>query len=145
MKVVLQRVKQAEVKINNQLIAHIDKGLLCFIGIHINDNEKKCAELAKKIYNLRIFEDDAGKMNLALSQVTGEILVVSQFTLYANTQNGNRPSFSEAMDSKNAKILYEKFINELKTYGCKTVSGQFGSKMEVSLINDGPVTIIMEV
>ncbi len=144
MRLVLQRVKNASVIIDNKPVAKINQGLLCFLGIHKNDNELKCSELAKKMYNLRIFEDDKGKMNLSISQVSGEALVVSQFTLYADCSGGNRPSFTEAMEPKQAQALYERFVNELRYLGCKTQTGAFGAKMDVQLSNDGPVTIILE-
>lgn len=144
MKVVLQRVKNASVIIDKKEVAKIHIGLLCFLAIHKNDTELKCTELARKISNLRIFEDGAGKMNLSVLQVNGELLVVSQFTLYADSAGGNRPSFSEAMEPKQAQALYERFINELRYIGCKTQSGIFGAKMDIQLNNDGPITIILE-
>jgi D-tyrosyl-tRNA(Tyr) deacylase len=143
MKVVLQRVKGASVIIDDKEVAKINQGLLCFVGVHKNDNELKCAELAKKVCNLRIFEDGNGKMNLSVLQTNGEALVVSQFTLYADCAAGNRPSFSEAMEPKAAQALYERFVNELRYLGCKTQTGVFGAKMDVRLSNDGPVTIIL--
>lgn len=144
MKVVLQRVKNASVIVNDKEAAKINHGLLCLLGIHKDDNEMKCTELAKKISNLRIFEDENGKMNLSIMQVNGEVLVVSQFTLYADSTGGNRPSFTEAMDWKQAQVLYERFIRELQYLGCKTQTGVFGAKMDVQLDNYGPVTIILE-
>jgi D-tyrosyl-tRNA(Tyr) deacylase len=144
MRLVLQRVKNACVIIDNREVAKINQGLLCLLGVHKTDNELKCAELAKKLYNLRIFEDANGKMNLSISQVSGEALVVSQFTLYADSSGGNRPSFTEAMEPKQAQNLYERFVSELRYLGCKTQTGVFGAKMDVQLSNDGPVTIILE-
>ena len=141
----MQRVKSASVSIGDNEVASIKQGLLCFLGVHKDDNELKCAELAKKVSNLRIFEDGNGKMNLSLLQINSEILVVSQFTLYADCAGGNRPSFTDAMEPKQAQMLYERFINELRYFGCKTKAGVFGAKMEVRLNNDGPVTIILEV
>lgn len=145
MKVVLQRVKGASVIVGGKEVAKINLGLLCFVGVHKNDNELKCAELARKVSNLRIFEDGNSKMNLSVLQANGEILVVSQFTLYADCAGGNRPSFSEAMEPKQAQLLYERFISELRYLGCKTQPGVFGAKMDIRLNNDGPVTIILEV
>ncbi|MCX7784990.1 MAG: D-aminoacyl-tRNA deacylase [candidate division WOR-3 bacterium] len=145
MKAVIQRVLQASVIVESKEVAKIDNGLLCFLGIHKSDNEIKCIELAKKISNLRIFEDEQGKMNLSLMQTQGEILVVSQFTLYADCSSGNRPSFTDAMAWDSARQLYERFIAELQYLGCKTKSGIFGAKMNVVLNNYGPVTIILEV
>jgi len=141
---VLQRVKFASVRVSDKEIAQIKDGLLCLIGIGKNDNELKCSELAKKIVNLRIFEDDQGKMNLSLEQIQGEILVVSQFTLYADCTDGNRPSFADAMEAKTAEKLYERFVQELRYLGCKTKTGVFGAKMDIKLDNYGPVTIILE-
>jgi D-tyrosyl-tRNA(Tyr) deacylase len=144
MRTVLQRVKGASVSIGDNEVASINQGLLCFLGVHKDDNELKCAELAKKVSNLRIFEDGNGKMNLSLLQINGELLVVSQFTLYADCAGGNRPSFTDAMGPKQAQMLYERFINELRYLGCKTKTGVFGAIMDVRLNNDGPVTIILE-
>lgn len=145
MRALLQRVECASVKVDNKEVAKIDNGLVCFLGIHKSDNELKCAELAKKISNLRIFEDDQGKMNLSLMQIQAAVLVISQFTLYADCSSGNRPSFTEAMNWESAKKLYERFIAELQYLGCKTKSGVFGAKMNVLLNNYGPVTIMLEV
>lgn len=144
MRLVLQRVKNACVIIDNKEVAKINQGLLCLLGIHKADNEIKCSELAKKVSNLRIFEDANGKMNLSISQIQGELLVVSQFTLYADCSTGNRPSFTDAMEPKQAQVLYERFVSELRYAGCKTQTGVFGAKMNVQLNNDGPVTIILE-
>ncbi len=144
MRTVLQRVKYASVVVDDKEISQIKDGLLCLIGIHKNDNELKCAELAKKIVNLRIFEDEQGKMNRSLLQTHGEVLVVSQFTLYANCGDGNRPSFTEAMEAKTAESLYERFIQELRYLGCPVKTGVFGAKMDVKLDNYGPVTIILD-
>jgi len=144
MKVVLQRVKDASVIVDGKEVAQINYGLLCLLGVHKEDNELKCGELAKKISNLRIFEDEQGKMNLSLMQTKGEILVVSQFTLYGDASGGNRPSFTEAMDWKSAQGLYERFVQELRYLGCKTQTGVFGAKMDIKLTNNGPVTIVLE-
>lgn len=144
MRTVLQRVKHASVVVDDKEISQIQQGLLCLIGIGKNDNELKCVELAKKIVNLRIFEDDKGKMNLSLEQIRGEILVVSQFTLYADCEEGNRPSFTNAMDAKTAESLYERFVQELRCLGCPVKTGVFGAKMDIKLDNYGPVTIILE-
>lgn len=145
MRVVLQRVKDACVIVAGEEIAKISNGIFCLLGIHKSDNELKCAELAKKIVNLRIFEDEQGKMNKSLLQISGEILVVSQFTLYADCASGHRPSFADAMEAKTAENLYQRFIKELQYLGLKTQAGVFGAKMGVNLTNYGPVTIILEV
>jgi len=144
MKTVLQKVSSASVSVDNRQVSTINQGLLCLLGVHKDDNELKCAEMAKKINNLRIFEDKNGKMNLSINQINGEILVVSQFTLYANCAGGNRPSFTNAMEPVRAKSLYERFMSELQSLGVKTKAGIFGAKMNVNLVNNGPVTIILD-
>lgn len=144
MKIVLQRVIQAEVAVNNQIISRIGKGYLIFLGIGKKDTQKEVKSMAQKIVNLRIINDENQKMNRSLLEANNEILVVPQFTLYANTKEGRRPSFFEAADPVKAKYLYSLFIQELKALGVKKVaSGKFGSYMQVSLINDGPVTLIL--
>ena len=143
MKVLIQRVKQASVTIENTLYSQIDKGYLIFLGIEKEDSEDKIEWLVNKILNLRIFENDEGKMTHSIIDVQGEILLVSQFTLCGNCKKGNRPSFDNAMLPKEAEILYEKFINVLsKNITVKT--GSFGAMMDVALINDGPVTFMIE-
>lgn len=144
MRVVIQRVKDALIVVDQKEIAKINTGIVCLLGIHKADNELKGAELAKKIANLRIFEDEQGKMNKSLMQINGEILVVSQFTLYADCTGGNRPSFTDAMEAKSAENLYQRFVKELQSLGVKTQTGVFGAKMEVKLNNYGPVTIVLE-
>jgi len=144
MRAVIQRVKEAKVKIKNEMVGQIGKGLLVLLGIKDGDTEKDTRFLAEKILNLRIFPDKQGKMNLSLLDAKGEILIVSQFTLYGDCKKGRRPSFLEAAPPETAKTLYEKFINEIKKSGLKTQTGKFGAFMEVELINDGPVTLILE-
>lgn len=152
MRVVIQRVKDASIAVDQtrfdsarrEEITKINTGIVCLLGIHKSDNELNCGELAKKIVNLRIFEDEQGKMNKSLMQINGEILVVSQFTLYADCTGGNRPSFTDAMEAKSAENLYQRFVKELQSLGVKTQTGVFGAKMEVKLNNYGPVTIILE-
>ena len=144
MKVVVQRVKQGSVKVDNKIEGKIGKGFVCFVGFKKGNDEKIIKKMAKKIVNLRIFEDQQGKMNHSLLTVKGELLVVSQFTLYADTEKGNRPSFFYSELPERAFSLYNKFIEELKKYPVKVKTGIFGAKMEVKIINDGPVTIILE-
>ncbi len=145
MKLCIQRVKEASVSIENKIIGNIEKGLLVFIGISRNDTEKITDELAEKLINLRIFEDENRKMNLSLKDVEGELLVVSQFTLYSNCERGNRPSFTESAAYDRANDIYTYFVNKLKQIiDFKVETGKFGADMQVSLINDGPVTIILE-
>ncbi len=145
MKAVLQRVKRAEVKIGDKLIAEIGEGLLILLGVKRGDTEKQAENLAETCVNLRIFEDSNGKFNLSLKDINGEALVVSQFTLLADTSRGRRPSFTNAEEPESAKRLYEYFIESLKKIGISTKSGVFGERMLVSLANNGPVTIILEV
>lgn len=144
MKVICQRVKEAMVRVNNEIVGSINEGLLILVGFNKEDTIKNIEEMSKKIVNLRIFNDDSGVMNLSLLDKDYSILSVSQFTLYADTKKGNRPSYINAMNGDNAKLLYEKFNEELKKYTKKVETGIFRADMKVSLINDGPVTIILE-
>ncbi|OGI03498.1 MAG: D-tyrosyl-tRNA(Tyr) deacylase [Candidatus Melainabacteria bacterium GWF2_37_15] len=140
---VIQRVKQASVTIDNELYSRIDKGILVLLGVEKEDTEEQAKFLADKIVNLRIFEDDAGKMNLSLADVNGEMLVVSQFTLAGDCKKGKRPGFDNAARPELAIPLYEKFIEFVKKQGIPVKTGQFGAMMDVGLINDGPVTFIL--
>ena len=145
MKLVVQRVKKSNLKIKNKLYSSINTGMVILIGISKNDNYEMAKELANKIIKLRIFNDDNGKMNKNIIQIKGEVLVVSQFTLYANTNKGNRPSFVNAAKPELAISLYNHFIDELqKLISSKVRTGKFGADMKIELINDGPVTIILE-
>ena len=144
MRALLQRVLWAEVKVSDKVVGSIDKGLLVFLGITHKDSEAETKFLAKKISKLRIFNDNAGKMNLSIKDVEGAVLVVSQFTLYANTLKGNRPSYMEAAPPKLADSLYQNFQAELSKLGLRVSSGEFGASMQVSLLNDGPVTIWLD-
>lgn len=144
MRAVIQRVKRAKVLAGAKEISNIAKGLLLFVGIGKNDNANDCRYLAKKIANLRIFEDDNGKMNLSIKDINGEILSIPQFTLYANTKNGNRPGFDEAALPNEAEMLWQNFNTALKNEGVSLKEGQFAAHMEVELINDGPVTIFID-
>jgi len=144
MKAVVQRVKEASVRENNKLIAKIGKGYLVFLGIAKDDNEKKLDWMVRKVVNLRVMEDEHEHMNLCLKDTGGEILVVSQFTLMANCEKGNRPSFINAARPEKAKIMYNKFLEKARKSDPKVKSGKFRAMMSVELINDGPVTIILE-
>lgn len=144
MKVVLQRVKHAKCTVNNEVTGEIGKGYLLLIGFTNGDNEEKLKKAVKKITGLRIFEDENGKMNLNLQTVNGKILSISQFTLYANTNDGNRPSFVEAMNPDEANKLYLKFNEMLRDNNFVVEEGRFGHHMDIELLNDGPCTIIYE-
>lgn len=144
MKFVIQRVKSAKVEVDNKVVGKIDNGFLVLIGITHTDSTDVADYLVKKLINLRVFEDDKGKMNLDLNDVKASLLLVSQFTLYADCSSGNRPSFIEAAKPDFANELYEYIINECKKKVSIVETGIFGADMNVSLINDGPVTIILE-
>lgn len=145
MKTVIQRVEHSSVTINNQITAKISSGLLILIGIEDADNQEDITWLAKKIINLRIFDDEAGVMNRSVLEIDGEILVVSQFTLQASTKKGNRPSYLQASKPKIAIPIYENFCQELELQLGKAVAtGTFGADMKIELLNDGPVTIIID-
>lgn len=144
MKAVLQRVSRAAVHIDGSLHSQIGNGLLLLLGIHRDDGEDEVRRLVEKIINLRIFEDKSAKMNLSLQDIGGEMLIVSQFTLYGDCRKGRRPGFSAAAPPAAAEMLYEKFIAEVKRAQIATATGVFGAHMQVELINDGPVTLILD-
>ncbi|HHT51148.1 MAG TPA: D-tyrosyl-tRNA(Tyr) deacylase [Eubacteriaceae bacterium] len=144
MRAVIQRVKFASVQINNKVVSKINKGLLVFLGVKEDDNEKDVSYLVDKVINLRIFEDQEEKMNLSLKDISGELLVVSQFTLYGDCKKGRRPSFIKAANPERAKLLYERFINETQKLGIITQHGEFQAHMIVNIENDGPVTILLD-
>ena len=145
MRAVIQRVKESSVRINNEVERHIDQGILILLGIEDSDSNEDVIWLASKILGLRIFSDDDGKMNLSVRDIEGEILVISQFTLFGSTKKGNRPSFIKAAKPEIAIPIYEEFLNELKFNSeLKVERGEFGADMEVKLINDGPVTILID-
>lgn len=144
MKVVIQRVANAQVEVNEKIVGKISKGYLVLFGIKEGDTIEQADALADKICKLRIFEDENEKMNLSINDVSGELLIVSQFTLYANCEKGNRPSFVEAMEPKKANEIYEYFVERCKEKVKKVEKGVFGADMKVSLLNDGPVTIVLE-
>lgn len=141
---VIQRVSEAEVCVGDKTLSSIGRGLLVLLGVKRGDNELKAKRLAERCLNLRIFEDEQGKFNHSLKEIGGEALVVSQFTLLADTSRGRRPSFSSAEEPKLAKMLYENFVNAISLAGVTARSGSFGERMSVALINEGPVTIILE-
>ncbi|MFQ5722609.1 MAG: D-aminoacyl-tRNA deacylase [Candidatus Aminicenantales bacterium] len=144
MKVVLQRVKEAKVTVEDKVVGQIQKGMVLLVGAKIGDTEEDAKYLADKCVNLRIFEDQDLKMNLSAKDVGAEVLVVSQFTLYADTKKGRRPSFTGALEPTLAEKLYLKFIDEIKAKGLKTETGIFGAKMLVQIFNWGPVTFILD-
>ncbi|MFV0560025.1 MAG: D-aminoacyl-tRNA deacylase [Enterococcus sp.] len=144
MRAVIQRVKRASVEINDHEVGKINQGLLVLLGIHETDEASDVEYLVKKIAQLRIFEDAQGKMNESIEDIGGSILSVSQFTLFADTKKGNRPSFIQAARPEKAIPLYESFNKGLKSRGIPVATGEFGADMNVSLINDGPVTILID-
>lgn len=144
MKALIQRVKSASVTIDGKLYSSIGFGLLVFLGISKNDTTSNADWIAEKISKLRIFEDENEKMNKSVTDVNGEILIVSQFTLCGNCQKGTRPSFDDAMPPHEANELYEYFTNKIKNLNISSKTGKFGAMMDISLINDGPVTFMIE-
>ncbi len=144
MRAVVQRVKEARVTVDGEIIGAIKNGLLILLGISQDDTEDSIPWLVDKVINLRIFNDDQGKMNLSVHEVEGELLIVSQFTLYGNCKRGRRPSYSQAASPEKALALYQQFVAEAKKKGLKVASGQFGAYMQIMSINDGPVTLIVD-
>ena len=144
MKLVVQRVKKAEVKVDGNIIGKIDKGFLVLIGIKVGDTKEQADYLVKKLCNLRVFSDENDKMNLSLKDIGGEVMAVSQFTLYGDARKGRRPSFSDAARPDVANPLYEEFVEKLRAQGITVGTGEFGAHMMVELTNDGPVTILLE-
>ena len=144
MRAVVQRVKQSSVKTNDEIVGRIGHGLLVLLGVAKGDSAENADYLANKIINLRIFEDENGKMNRSLLETGGELLAVSQFTLLADCRKGRRPSFIAAAEPDKATELYEKFVDKVRQKGVGVQTGRFRAMMEVALINDGPVTVIIE-
>jgi len=144
MRAVVQRVIESTVSVNRQVIGHIENGLLLYLGVGREDTAADLKYIAEKVINLRIFEDEKGKMNLSLKDINGAIMVISQFTLFGDTRRGRRPSYIEAAESEKADHYYQQLISRLKAEGCRVAAGQFGAKMAVSYINNGPVTILID-
>ena len=144
MRAVIQRVHEAWVDIEGQRVAHIGAGALVLLGVEQGDTEKQCLFLSDKILNLRIFDDEQGKMNLSLLDTRGDLLVVSQFTLLGNCRKGRRPSYASAAPSEEANRLYELFVSECGKSGLRIATGVFKAHMDVGLINSGPVTLIVD-
>lgn len=144
MKTVIQRVTKASVTVENKIVGKIGKGLLVLLGVGPEDTKNTADFLVQKLVKLRIFEDEKGKMNLSIKDIAGELLIISQFTLYADCRGGNRPSFTNAGKPEKANELYEYFIQKCKEENIKVQQGIFGADMKVELLNDGPVTILLE-
>ncbi len=144
MKIVVQRVKEANVKVDNEIVGKISEGLMLLIGVDEDDDTNDADWLIKKIIDLRIFSDQEGKMNLSVKDISGEILCISQFTLISDYKKGNRPSYIKAAKPEKAIPLFEYFKQEIKKSGLKIESGIFGADMKVSLLNDGPVTLVLD-
>ena len=144
MRAVIQRVSRAKVEVEGRITGQIGKGLLVLLGVGNGDSPREADSLLEKIVNLRIFEDAAGKLNLSLLDIRGELMVISQFTLYADCRKGRRPSFTDAAPPETAKALYEYFLEKAKANGISTAAGVFQAMMEVELVNSGPVTILLD-
>ena len=144
MRAVVQRVSRAEVRIEGRVVGKIGRGFVVLLGVAAGDSDSDAAFLVDRIVGMRVFADDAGKMNLSIAQVDGAMLVVSQFTLLADTNSGRRPSFTKAAAPDEARRLYEHFLSLARIRGVKVETGEFGATMEVDLVNDGPVTIILD-
>lgn len=144
MRVVIQKTRAASVSIEGQVVGQIDQGYVLLVGFTHGDQQEDCDYCAKKVAKMRLFEDEAGKINRSLDQVGGSILSISQFTLYAATRKGNRPGFSQAADPAIAQDLYEYFNQQLRSYGYQVETGQFGADMLVQIANEGPVTILLD-
>ncbi len=144
MRAVIQRVTQASVHVEDELVGEIGAGLVVLLGLHREDGEKQIPWLVNKISTLRIFSDEKGKMNLSVQEVKGDLLIISQFTLYGECSNGRRPEFTEAAPGEIAVGLYNRFITLAGQTGLKVATGRFGANMKLALVNDGPVTLIIE-
>ena len=144
MRAVVQRVASASVRVEDEIVGQIDRGFLVLLGVGTDDTDADAVALAVKIAGLRVFEDDDGKMNLALDDVDGRMLVVSQFTLFGDCRKGRRPSFVEAARPEQAERLYESFVAEIRGQGLQVETGRFQTHMDVSLVNDGPVTLLLD-
>lgn len=144
MRAVIQRVSKAKVEVKEELVSEINKGMMVLVGVTKTDTKEDIEYIASKISNLRIFTDQDGKMNLSLKDIGGEILLISQFTLYGDARKGRRPSFTESASGEFAEELYEDLIEYLKNEGLEVKTGKFGADMQVSLVNDGPVTIQLD-
>ncbi|MEX0380914.1 D-aminoacyl-tRNA deacylase [Leuconostoc sp. MS02] len=144
MRIVLQRVKLASVAIDDSKIGEIGRGYVLFVGIADDDSQLEIDYLVRKISQLRVFEDDNARMNLSIQDISGAVLSISQFTLFANTKKGNRPSFTDAGSPAVASLMYDHFNDALRATGLSVITGEFGANMQVALVNDGPVTILFD-
>lgn len=144
MRILIQRSLQSSVEVNQQIIGSIDKGFVILVGVTHEDDASDVEYCVRKVANLRLFEDEEGKTNLSLKDVQGEILSISQFSLFANTKKGNRPSFIRAGQPEHANQLYEDFNEQLRAQGFKVETGEFGADMQVKIINDGPMTLLID-
>ncbi len=144
MRCVIQRVSSASVTVDGEVLGSIGRGFLVLVGVHVDDTEKDLRYMAEKVPNLRVFEDEAGKMNRSLLDVGGEVLAVSQFTLYGDARGGRRPSFITAARPEKANPMYEELVAAWRAQGLRVETGRFGADMQVALVNDGPVTILMD-
>ena len=145
MRALIQRVNRASVSVDGEVVGEIGRGLCVFVGVTHSDDEASAAKLAERVWRLRVFDDDAGFMNVPVSDAGGEVLVVSQFTLYGDTRKGRRPSWVAAARPKQAEPLIEKFTAALERLGARVATGRFGAHMHVELVNDGPVTVTVEI
>ena len=145
MRALVQRVQRASVTVSGEVVGAIGPGLCVLVGVTHSDTLTEASRLASKVWNLRCFDDDAGAMNLSLADIGGQILIVSQFTLYANTVKGRRPSWNAAAPASVAEPLVDVFADELRNLGAQVATGAFGAHMQVSLVNDGPVTVLLEI
>lgn len=145
MKALLQRVRSAAVEVDGERIGEIGPGLLVFLGVERGDDAAKCSRLAERVLGYRIFADEAGRMNRSVTDIDGSVLVVSQFTLAADTGGGNRPSFTPAAPPMEGRLLYEQFVSEMLARRGRCETGRFGADMQVSLVNDGPVTFLLSI
>lgn len=144
MRVVLQRVSRAKVTVGNEITGEIGRGLLVLLGVSVRDAEADATQLVEKVVNLRIFDDPSGKMNLSLMDIGGDLLVVSQFTLYGDSRKGRRPSYIDAAPPERANRLYEHFVREARKQVDRVATGRFQTMMDVELVNDGPVTLLID-
>ena len=144
MKVLLQRVNSSKVEVDGEIVGQINRGLLVFVGIEKNDNQACADKIINKIMSYRVFPDSDNKMNLSVHDINGDLLLVSQFTLAADTKTGSRPGFSKAMKPQEAEVLYNYLLKKTQKVNKKTESGRFGADMKVSIVNDGPVTFLLE-